>query len=171
MQIKQRFDKEILEELPKLKFLHKKGIQPDYEDKDIEKPRKRVKVTSFDLGAPKDFTKLIPTPLHSLDFLDMDKLLKDKALFTPGCHSRAVPIFSKQLTRQQVENQRKGISIPRKPPIDKLDEDLWLERINLYAQRATEINKIIKDDLEKYKLRDTSNNAMNDSKALSTWIF
>ena len=38
MKIKQRYDKEILEKFPKLKFLNKAGIQPDYEDKDIDKP-------------------------------------------------------------------------------------------------------------------------------------
>ena len=44
MQIKQRYDKEILEELPKLKFLNKAGIRPDYEDKDIEKPALKPKI-------------------------------------------------------------------------------------------------------------------------------
>ena len=49
MKIKQRFDKEILEKFPKLKFLNKTGIQPDYEDKDVEKPEVCEKNISIQL--------------------------------------------------------------------------------------------------------------------------
>ena len=47
--IRERPDKEILEKLPKLKFLKEKKnkISPDYEDKNIEKPQMNPKITDF----------------------------------------------------------------------------------------------------------------------------
>ena len=52
MKIKQRFDKEILEKFPKLKFLNKTGIQPDYEDKDVEKPEVCEKKYFYSINTP-----------------------------------------------------------------------------------------------------------------------
>ena len=69
VQIKQRYDKEILEELPKLKFLNKAGIRPDYEDKDIEKPALKPKIWIFS-GIPSDRQVKIRTDIeHSLDMI------------------------------------------------------------------------------------------------------
>ena len=75
MKIKQRYDKEILEKFPKLKFLNKAGIQPDYEDEDIDKPEVKKRMCSFSQNKAKrieDTKEAIP---HTLDGLDVSLIL------------------------------------------------------------------------------------------------
>lgn len=155
VKIRQRFDKEILEQLPKLKFLNKTGIQPDYEDKDIEKPRPNLPVCSFSRSKTKrDGSRNVAVP-HSLDGLEPDKLLKDRLKISPRNDLYKAPVFDKQLSRQQIERLRKGIPLHKKE-YSKIDEDLWIERLNMFADRAVEQNNSIKQEMDKFVIRDIS---------------
>ena len=104
IQFNERPDKEILHKLPKLKFMNKVGIKPDYEDKNIEKPKSKVKVTDFSSSPPRDNPKLEKERENSLDYITADKLLLDKININPGQKSRKVPYFSKQISRKKLEN-------------------------------------------------------------------
>ena len=84
----------------------------------------------------------------------MDKLLIDKIKLSPRNNLNNIPIFDKQLSREEVERHRRGIP-KQKKQYNKLDEDLWIERLNMFAERAMERNKIIKDEMSRYIVRDT----------------
>jgi hypothetical protein len=80
-------------------------------------------------------------------------------------------LFSKQLSRKYIEsiqkNNNQGANNKSKV-LSKLEEDLWLERLSMSANRAVEINKIIKEEMEKYKLRDVeTEDIMDKSKNIS----
>jgi hypothetical protein len=79
----ERKDKQILKTLPKLKFLNKTGIKPDYENKDIERPQRRIKVSDFSYSSRKHVPKKSEI-ISSLDNIDPHKLLKDKFNISPG---------------------------------------------------------------------------------------
>jgi len=99
IKVRERYDKRILENLPKLKFLHKSGIKPDYEDKNIEKPLRRIAVPNLSRsqinyilekdGKRRDLSARNEIQ-NSLDFLPVDKLLRDKVQVQPGCNVNKV---------------------------------------------------------------------------------
>jgi hypothetical protein len=112
VQIKERLDKKILRNCPKLKFMKIKGLEIDYDEKNIEKPKSKVKVTKFEhygersLHLPKHVRekshnnvcpKLLshPYPHQDISLLPADKLMNDKLQISPGVHHQRVNYLKK----------------------------------------------------------------------------
>ncbi|CAI2359351.1 unnamed protein product [Moneuplotes crassus] len=152
----ERRDKQILQKFPKLscinvKFLNKAVTKPDYEDKDIEKPLPKPKVADFSTSSPR--LRNIKANEHSLDYISADKLLNDKINTNKRASKVKVNSFSKQISRQQLEDliflnsqSHNLISVKTKlPKFKKTNDEFSLQNFHVVPEKSSNFHENIKD--------------------------